>query len=248
MEEHCPFHIFGAENPGPWVITADHARNTVPTWVNGGCLGLSEHDMSRHIAFDIGAEGVARQLGILLNSPVIASNFSRLVIDPNRGLDDPTLIMKLYDGTIIDANHPMTEDDRNRRINELYQPYHAAFGRLVKSRPNPVILAIHSFTPQLKDRPLRPWHVGVLHAHDTRLSDPLVQTLQADSDVIVGVNEPYSGELPGDSVDRHALQHGHLNILIEIRNDLIETEAGQRKWAEKLAPIFTNVLSDIRGV
>ena len=98
-----PFHITGADRASRWVITVDHAANTVPQEVNNGDLGLNSNDMNRHIAYDIGAKGVALALGTLLEAPVICSNFSRLVIDPNRGEIAPTLIMRLYDGTIIPA-------------------------------------------------------------------------------------------------------------------------------------------------
>ncbi|MFN7224257.1 MAG: N-formylglutamate amidohydrolase, partial [Paracoccaceae bacterium] len=103
QNRHEAFEILGAERSGPWLVTCDHATNRVPEWL-GGSLGISAEDMSRHIAFDVGARGLAIALGEALNSPVLCSDFSRLVIDPNRGEDDPTLVMKLYDGTIIPAN------------------------------------------------------------------------------------------------------------------------------------------------
>ena len=99
-----PFEILGANRPGRWLISCDHATNTVPDWVHGGDLGLPADDMGRHIAYDIGAAGVTRKLSEALNSPAILSRFSRLVCDPNRGEDDPTIMMRLYDGTIIPAN------------------------------------------------------------------------------------------------------------------------------------------------
>ncbi|HEX9856985.1 MAG TPA: N-formylglutamate amidohydrolase, partial [Paracoccaceae bacterium] len=112
-------------------------------------------------------------------------------------------------------------------------------------RPDTVILAIHSFTPCLKGRHPRPWQVGVLYSHlDGRLSRPLVARLQAEADLCVGDNEPYSGHLPGDAIDRHALVPGRLNTLIELRNDLIGTETEQARWADRLAPILTEVLAE----
>ena len=121
--------------------------------------------MARHIAYDVGAAGLARALGEALDSPVICSDFSRLVIDPNRGEQDPTLVMKLYDGTIIPANRHVDAAEVERRLATLYRPYHAAYAALAARRPDTVILAIHSFTPCLKGRPPRPWHVGVLYSH-----------------------------------------------------------------------------------
>ncbi len=238
-----PYFEYGSARASRWTVTSDHAANTVPSFVNGGDLGIAQSDMQRHIAFDIGADGVAQALGQLLDGPTICSNFSRLVIDPNRGLDDPTLLMKLYDGTIIPANRHAGEDALEQRLKACYHPYHNALTTLMMRRADPVLLSIHSFTPRLNGRPNRPWEIGILYAHDSRLARPLLDLLNAEGDLTVGDNEPYLGHLPGDAVDRHALAHGHLNVLIELRNDLIETEAQQRAWAQRLAPILEKALA-----
>lgn len=240
------YHIYGENRPGRWVVTCDHASNRVPDWVAGGDLGIAPEDMARHIAWDVGAAGLARALGEALDSPVICSDFSRLVIDPNRGEDDPTLLMKLYDGTIIPANRHAGPDDLRQRLNRLYHPYHAALAGLAARREDTVILAIHSFTPCLKGRAPRPWHVGILYSHlDERLSLPLIARLRAEPDLCVGDNEPYAGHLPGDAIDRHALQTGRLNTLVEIRNDLIVSADAQSMWAQRLAPILSDVLDNL---
>jgi len=241
----APFQIIGQNRPGPWVVTCDHASNRVPDCTNGGCLGLPAHDMSRHIAYDVGAAGVTRALAQYLDSPAVLSNFSRLVIDPNRGEDDPTLLMKLYDGTLIPANRHADGTEIGRRLNAFHRPYHDALTAVLAARSRPVILSVHSFTPQLAGRPPRPWHIGILSASDRRLADPTLARLAQHGDLCVGDNEPYLGELPGDAMDRHALQHDRLHLLLELRNDLIETEPQQYHWAERLAPIFTAALADV---
>lgn len=238
------YWIIGEERNSRWLITCDHASNRVPEAIGGGSLGIAEDDMSRHIAYDPGAAGVAVALGEALDAPVILSNFSRLVIDPNRGEDDPTLVMKLYDGTIIPGNRRADAAEIERRLDLLYRPYHAAYERLAARRPDTVIVAIHSFTPSLRGRPPRPWHVGVLHSYlDGRLSQALLARLKAEPDLCIGDNEPYDGHLPGDAIDRHALQSGRHNTLIEVRNDLIATEAEQVRWAARLAPILAEALA-----
>ncbi len=240
------FHIDGEHRPGRWLVTCDHASNHVPDWVNGGTLGIPAEDMARHIAWDVGAAGLARQLGQHLDSPVLLSDFSRLVIDPNRGEDDPTLVMQLYDGTIIPANRHITPEAVEDRLDRLYRPYHAAYARLAALHPQRVILAIHSFTPCLRGRPPRPWHVGVLYSHlDDRLSRRLIDRLTNEADLCIGDNEPYSGHLPGDAIDRHALRLGRHNTLVELRNDLIDTPESQAHWAARLAPILTDALKDL---
>lgn len=238
-----PYHIFGKTRPGRWLVTCDHASNRVPAEIGGGSLGIGPADMSRHIAWDVGAAGVAQALGERLDSPVICSDFSRLVIDPNRGEDDPTLVMKLYDGTIIPGNRYVDGAEVQRRLEMLYRPYHAALAALAARREDTVIVAVHSFTPCLKGRAPRPWQVGVLYSHlDARLSLPLIARLNAEPDLCVGDNEPYAGHLPGDAIDRHALQKGRLNTLIEVRNDLIAGPEGQRFWAARLAPLLAQAL------
>lgn len=240
---HPAYEIAGADRPGRWLVTCDHATNHVPDWVQGGDLGLPAADMGRHIAYDIGAAGVTRHLAALLDSPAILSCFSRLVIDPNRGEDDPTLLMRLYDGTIIPANRHAGPQDLTERLDRLYRPFHDAYADLAAKMQRPVICAIHSFTPRLRSRAPRPWEVGVLFAHDDRLAKPFIAACRAQG-WCTGENEPYAGHLPGDAIDRHALQHGRPNVLIELRQDLIADEAGQMAWADRLAPILQNVLKD----
>ncbi len=245
MPKNSAFQVDGENRPGRWLITCDHASNRVPEDIAGGDLGIGPTEMARHIAWDVGAAGVARALGMALNSPVICSDFSRLVIDPNRGTDDPTLVMKLYDGTIIPANRAVDAAEVARRLDSLYHPYHGEYARLAARQPDTVIVAVHSFTPCLKNRPARPWHIGVLYSHlDPRFSQALIARLHAEPDLCVGDNEPYAGHLPGDAIDRHALGPGRLNTLIELRNDLIATPHAQKAWAHRLNPILAQVLAE----
>ncbi|WJS83236.1 N-formylglutamate amidohydrolase [Paracoccus sp. TOH] len=236
------FRTIGADRPSRWLITCDHASNRVPDWINGGDLGIAPADMARHIAYDVGAAGLARRLAERLGAPAILSDFSRLVIDPNRGEDDPTLLMRIYDGTVIPANRHAGPAERQRRLDRLYHPYHAAYEALASARPDRAICAIHSFTRQLRGRPRRPWAVGVLYSHrDERLGKALVRECR-DLGWITGDNEPYSGHLDGDSIDRHALAQGRPNVLIEVRNDLIADAAGQELWATRLAGLLEGFL------
>lgn len=240
-----PFYIHGAQRPSRWLITADHAANTVPAAVNNGDLGMPATDMARHIAYDPGSSAVAKHLAELLDCPMIESNFSRLVIDANRGEDDPTLLMKLSDGSIIPANRGADDNERKRRLTAFHRPYHDALEALATRQDNTILIPIHSFTRQYGSHPPRPWHIGVLYPKDNRFASPLIARLKREPDLCVGDNEPYLGYLPGDSVDRHATAHGHMNALIEIRNDLIQTEAQQYDWAKRLAPILQATLADI---
>ena len=174
MPAYKPYQIEGQDRSSQIVVICDHATNTVPDFVSDGNLGISPCDMSRHIAYDVGALGVSKRLAQQLNAPLIYSNFSRLVIDPNRGEDDPTLVMQLYDGSIIPANRAITDVDKKQRLANCYRPYHAALGTLLADRDNPIIISIHTFTKQLNGYGPRPWQVGILYANDERLALSLI--------------------------------------------------------------------------
>lgn len=240
---YSPFFIHGTNRSTRWLITCDHATNFVPPFVNGGDLGLPAEDMNRHIAFDPGAYAVSRLLGELLDAPVIASNFSRLVIDPNRGEDDPTLLMKLYDGTLIPANRHADTSEIEQRLAACYRPYHAQIAELAARRDDTIIISVHSFTRQLRGRAPRPWHIGVLHPDEEPFSPHLISALETDPALCVGANEPYTGYLPGDAIDTHGTKPGRPNTLIELRNDLVANADGQRAWAERLAEALPRALA-----
>jgi predicted N-formylglutamate amidohydrolase len=233
---------------GAVLILCDHASNVVPGAVNGGSLGLPEAEMIRHIAYDIGAREVSAELARLLGAPALMSRFSRLVIDPNRGEDDPTLVMKLYDGTIIPANRHVDAAERERRLDAFHRPYHAAIDAridgMIAEGLDPALVSIHSYTPKLKDRETRPWHVGVLWRHDGRIALPLLDRLRAEADICVGENQPYDGQLEGDTLSRHGTRRGLRHVLIELRHDLIETPEDQAKWAQRLAPMIEAVVRE----
>jgi predicted N-formylglutamate amidohydrolase len=244
---------FEIVNPGgraDILLLCDHATNIVPASVNGGGLGLPQSEMARHIAFDIGARAVTLELARRLDAPAVLTRFSRLVIDPNRGEDDPTLVMRLYDGTIIPANRQISQVEKARRLDAFHRPYHravsAAINRMFADGRTPVLIAIHSYTPRLKGRSPRPWHVGILWHHDGRIALPLLERLRQEPGLCIGDNEPYTGQLEGDTMSRHGTGRGLAHALIELRHDLIETEEDQRSWAARLAPILQQVAASAR--
>ena len=225
------------------VILCDHARNSLPPGY--GTLGLPVSEFARHIAYDIGVEPVVRGLCAKLGAPAVLAGFSRLLIDPNRGLDDPTLIMQVSDGAIVPGNVGLDEAERERRIGLYYRPYHAAIARLLddamaSGRP-PLILSIHSFTPSWRGVE-RPWHGGVLWNRDGRFARPLIERLRREADLLVGDNEPYCGGLAGDTLDTHATARGLADALIEIRQDLVSHAAGVAEWVERLAPLLADII------
>jgi predicted N-formylglutamate amidohydrolase len=234
-----PFDLIEGDRGRGLVLVADHARRELPDDYGG--LGLPASEFERHIAYDIGVEAVTRELAAQTGAPAVFANFSRLLIDPNRGEDDPTLIRQLYDGTVVPGNYPMAPEERERRLERFYRPYHAAVAALIASVAEasgraPFIFSVHSFTPVMQGF-IRPWHVGVLWDSDERAPKPLIEALAADKSLVVGDNEPYDGALRGDTMFRHAIVHGFAHALIEIRQDLIADQAGALAWAGRLAPI-----------
>ena len=235
----APFEVVDGDRTKGIVLVADHARRDLPD--EYGDLGLPATEFDRHIAYDIGVEGVTRHLAALTGAPAVFATFSRLLIDPNRGEDDPTLIRQLYDGTVVPGNYPMAPEERERRLDLFHRPYHDAVGSMIASVAEatgraPFIFSVHSFTPVMQGH-VRPWHVGVLWDLDDRVARPLIDMLAGDTRLVVGDNEPYDGALRGDTMYRHAIVNGYAHALIEIRQDLIADDAGQREWAERLAPI-----------
>lgn len=240
-----PFLLVEGNRGRGLVLIADHARRDLPQ--EYGDLGLPASEFDRHIAYDIGVEALTRELAARLDVPAVMAGFSRLLIDPNRGEDDPTLIRQLYDGTVVPANYPMTAEEREKRLELFYRPYHDAVSAMVASvfsttGTAPLILSIHSFTPVMQAKP-RPWHVGVLWDTDDRVSRPLIDALSDDPLLVVGDNEPYDGALRGDTMYRHAILNGLPHALIEVRQDLIADETGTEAWAARLAPIIDGINS-----
>jgi len=239
--------IDGDPNTGI-VIISDHATNIVPSQYKQ--LGLPASEFERHIAYDIGAEALTRQLAKALGCPAIMSRFSRLLIDPNRGTDDPTLVMRLSDGAIVPGNAEITLQEKQYRIDTFYQPYHDEVSQQidlsVQSGSHPMVFSIHSFTPFWKGVP-RPWQVGVLWQGDDRFARPLIEQLSRDKSLNVGENEPYVGGIEGESLDKHARARGLPAALIEIRQDLIGDETGVEEWTNRLAQILPRIHNELNS-
>jgi predicted N-formylglutamate amidohydrolase len=240
----APFRRIDGDLRSGVLLLCDHAENTIP--LAYGTLGLTAEDLGRHIAYDIGAAGVTEHLARALRAPALLTQYSRLLIDPNRGRDDPTLVMQLSDGRVVPGNAVLDDAEIEARIERYYAPYHRAIGEAIDAavaagKP-PVILAIHSFTQAWKSVP-RPWHVAVLWDKDPRLACALLRELAAIPGITVGDNVPYSGQLKGDTLYQHGTLRGLAHALIEVRQDLILGPEGQEEWGERLASVVRKVLA-----
>lgn len=243
MPDVPPFEIIDGDCTAGLLLLADHATNRLP--VEYGSLGLPDSAFSRHIAYDIGVEALTRRLAARLGVPAVMSCFSRLLIDPNRGEDDPTLIMKISDGAIVPGNHPITAEEWENRLDRFHRPYHRAVSETIdaigrESGKAPLVISLHSYTPAWKSVP-RPWHAAVLWDNDPRAVAPLIEALEAPGDILIGDNEPYDGALRGDTMYRHCMEKGIAHALIEVRQDLIGDDAGVAEWDARLGPILEDL-------
>jgi predicted N-formylglutamate amidohydrolase len=240
------FERISARRPdSPLLFICDHASNKLPNQY--GDLGLSLELFETHIASDIGAAEVTRTLAGEFGATAIMARWSRLLIDLNRGPDDPTLVMKLSDGSIIGGNAHADTAEVQRRIALFYAPYHDAIAREIAAMDStgrvPIIVSVHSFTPIWKGRK-RPWEVGILWDRDARLARPMIKQLER-AGFKVGDNEPYSGELENDCLYRHGTMSGLPHVLIEIRQDLIALTSAAQTLARRLIVVIESALAEL---
>jgi predicted N-formylglutamate amidohydrolase len=245
-DEPEAFCILDVTPSRPALLVCDHASNRIPAGLHQ--LGVSERALASHLGVDIGAAEATRYLSDALQLPAVMAAYSRLVVDCNRRLDDPTAFSKGTGDNRVPGNLSLAHADREARANAIYWPYHHAIrDRLAALEPlgqAPALIAIHSFTPELHAGP-RPWHFGVLWDSDPRMPAPLIKNLRANPDLMVGDNEPYSGkDLHDFTIDHHGEAEGLPHVSIEIRQDLVETAEGVRHWAGLLAEALAPILDD----
>ncbi len=244
-DEPPAFELVNGQGRGRAVLICDHASPRMPRRL--GTLGLSGGDLTRHIAWDIGAAVVARELSRRLDSPLLLSNYSRLVVDCNRPLHVEDAFATQSEDTRIPGNESISEQEKAERAEAFYWPYQDAMHRLVASRSDgaavPPMVSVHSFTPTYHGVS-RPWHIGVNYRLDRRLAALVLDALRAENSWHVGENEPYPVALDEDyTVPVHGERRGLPYVLFEIRQDLIAAEAGALVWAGRLAPILAEALA-----
>jgi len=238
--DRSPVVVENPDGTGPFVIVCDHASNRIPEEYEP--FELADDALATHIAWDPGALAVARRLSKRLDAPLLWPDVSRLVIDCNRAPDASSLIVMESEGRKVEANRSVSAAERARRLERIHRPYHEAIDacleRRLAARLTTALIAIHSFTPVYFGK-ARPWQVGIVFDDDRRMADLLIHKLKADKALTIGINEPYS---PADqvyyTVERHAGPRRLPAVMIEIRNDEIGDEAGQRSWADRLVSIL----------
>jgi predicted N-formylglutamate amidohydrolase len=229
-----PVVLVNGGGRSPYVLISEHASNRLPKSL--GTLGLPESELQRHIAWDIGAEKVARLLSRLIDAPLVLQRYSRLAYDCNRPPDSADAMPVISETTHIPGNRNLSPDDKLMRVHEIYRPFHAAIADLLDRRAaggtRSMVVTIHSFTPVYKGKP-RAVELGILHDRDTGLADKLITSFPT---LDARLNEPYG---PNDGVlhtlNLHAAPRGLRHAMIEIRNDFLLDERGQVEWAERLS-------------
>jgi len=230
-----PFTLHNAHGTSPFVLIVDHAGRHIPAQL--GDLGLPASEINRHIGWDKGIAAVTVELARRLDAFAIEQPYSRLVIDCNRPLSAPSLIVETSDGTFIPGNNGLNHVQRQQRIDAIHAPYHARIAAELDQRQRAhiptLLLMMHSFTPLMNGQ-MRPWQVGVLYQREPRFAHALRAALQ-DEGWIVGDNQPYAVTDHTDyAVPVHGEQRGLLHVALEIRQDLITECSDQYVWAKRL--------------
>jgi predicted N-formylglutamate amidohydrolase len=235
----APVTVYNGNGRSPLLLVADHAGNIFPRAL--GRLGISAAEAARHIALDIGIANLSRMVADALDAALIQQNYSRLVIDCNRPPGAATSIPEISEVTPIPGNVGLSTAERMAREREIFRPYHDAIAaeleRRREAKAPTALIALHSFTPVFKAAG-RPWHAALLYHRDPRLARALLALLRNDG-LTVGDNEPY---FVSDETDYTIPVHGERrnipHALIEIRQDLLADEKGEREWAQRLARIL----------
>lgn len=238
--------MFNRHGRGQVLLICEHASSFIPPAYDG--LGLASDDQLRHIGWDIGAFGLARELAGLLDAPLVHATYSRLLLDLNRPVDAPDSIVPSSEGTTVPGNAALSAAERNYRQQKIYHPFHAQLDALIDQRlaagQATAVISIHSFTPSYHGFE-RPWHAGVIAQSDRILADALLQSLTSDPALCVGDNLPYG---PQDgvyhSLGRHGEARGLRGAMIEVRNDQLDGP-GQQRWADRLNEAIRIALSQI---
>lgn len=228
---------------GPFVIVCEHASLTLPQSM--GDMGLTEEARRSHIAWDPGALAVARHLSAHFDSPLVFQRFSRLVYDCNRPPESPAAMPVTSEIYRIPRNENLNAAEREARTAALYRPFHAAIEALIERRSaagiETMLMTVHSFTPVYFGAQ-RAVEVGVLHDVDTRLADAMLAAAEGGP-YAARRNDPYG---PADGVTHslilHGISRGIMNVMIEVRNDLVKDDKGQEVMARYLAGLLDQAI------
>ena len=235
-----PYKVLNPKKTNNFIILCDHASYKIPKKYNK--LGLSNCDLKKHIGWDIGALKVAKKISKNINNTLIYSGYSRLLIDCNRSLKSKGAFLTKSEDIKIPGNYNMSRKEKILRSKRYYFPYHNQIKKFINQSLKlgivPSLVAIHSFTPVYRGK-LRKWHVGILQRSDKRLSSLFIQDIKKNKKIILGINEPYKLDLPGDfTIPFFSESYGLPNVLIEIRQDLLLKDKSINYWSNLITKIL----------
>ena len=244
IKKNKPYKIFKSNGTNRVIILCDHASNYIPPKYKN--LGLENNQIQKHIGWDIGAANVAKKISKSLDATLIMSGYSRLLIDCNRPFGVPEAFIKKSENTIIPGNFNLTKKEKTYRAKKYCIPYRNKIENIIKFRMKkniiPIIVSIHSFTPVYNGKS-RPWHLGLLFRKEKRVFSLLIKELQKDKSIKTGINQPYKCNLKGDfSIPYFAELKGLPCILLEIRQDLINSKSGVIKWSKKIFKLINKII------
>ncbi|MFT5798184.1 MAG: putative N-formylglutamate amidohydrolase [Candidatus Azotimanducaceae bacterium] len=232
--------VLNPTGKSPVVVVCEHANNFIPRAYNN--LGLTGDASESHAAWDPGALAVAKGLSDRLNAKLVTSDVSRLVYDCNRPPSALDAMPHQSEAIKVPGNVDMTAAQRQDRIDEIYEPFRATLAEVIAATPTPVIVTVHSFTPTYHGQE-RFVEIGVLHDTDARLADVMLESASQFTLTLVLRNDPYGPEHGvTHTLKEHALANGHLNVMLEVRNDLIQTAQQQDAMASCIASWLSDAL------
>jgi predicted N-formylglutamate amidohydrolase len=248
-DEPAPVEIYRPNGRSRLLIVCDHSDKIIPKKL--GRLGLPDSEIERHIGWDIGIAGVVRGMADALDAKAILQPYSRLVIDSNRTPGTAASIPTISENTEIPGNDRLVADEIAARQAEIFAPYHEAITAELDARKakgeHTMLVAMHSFTPVYRGVP-RPWHIGTLYNRHVWLAGVVLELLRSEPGLVVGDNEPY---MVNNDVDYTIPVHGERrnipSVGIEIRQDLIASEVGQREWAALMTKVFREAEKRVQG-
>lgn len=238
----APFHIIDGDPKSGLFVFGDHASNFIPEHYNS--LGLGEEDLTRHIAWDIGTEGLIRGICANLRAPGLLAGFSRLLIDSNRPSNFDTAIPEFSDGTEIPGNQDVSEEARQLRIDTYYTPYHEQLSSALNALDTPLVLSVHSFTPKPHEGAERTLDIGLLVKYDVQTAERFADALATLAPHLsVAMNEPYSAHDLNHTIDEHVAPRALPHLAIEIRQDHLDTDWGVTKMVTLVTDVLKKVMT-----
>lgn len=235
LDEPPPYGVINPDGASDLLLLCEHALPRIPRRL--AHLGLPKSERLRHIGWDIGALSLARDLSARLDAPLFHTGYSRLVVDCNRPLDNPSLIPETSETTVIPGNNNLASHERTERLETFFHPFHAAVSRRLDLRKaagkQTFIVGVHSYTPVYKEV-ARPWHAGILYGQAAGFAGRMMRALGKDGELQIGDNEPYRIDHDDYTVPVHSDARGLPGLLIEVRHDLISTAQGVAEWAVRL--------------